>query len=72
MVISSNSASATLLYLTQDIAMLPTSITASMLYTLIGCEHRVLQDTFGDPSQADEPNAFIQLLWEKGHSLNAS
>lgn len=46
--------------------MLPTSITASMLYTLIGCEHRVFQDTFGDPSQADEPNAFIQLLWEKG------
>ena len=46
--------------------MPPRSITASMLYNLVSCEHRLFLDTFGDPSQRDEPNAFIQLLWEKG------
>jgi len=46
--------------------MLSRSITASMLYNLVSCEHRLFLDTFGDPSQCDEPNAFIQLLWEKG------
>ena len=46
--------------------MLPYSITASMLYNLVSCEHRLYLDTFGDISQCDEPNAFIQLLWEKG------
>jgi uncharacterized protein len=46
--------------------MLPRSITASMLYNLVSCEHRLFLDTFGDLSQRDEPNAFIQLLWEKG------
>ena len=46
--------------------MLPYSITASMLYNLVSCEHRLYLDTFGDASQCDEPNAFIQLLWEKG------
>lgn len=46
--------------------MLSRSITASMLYNLVSCEHRIFLDTFGDPSQRDEPNAFIQLLWEKG------
>ena len=46
---------------------MPTSfITASMLYNLTSCEHRLTLDTFGDPSQCAEPNAFIQLLWEKG------
>ncbi len=42
------------------------SITASMLYNLVSCEHRLYLDMFGDASQCDEPNAFIQLLWEKG------
>ena len=42
------------------------SITASMLYNLTTCEHRLYLDTFGDLSQRGEPNAFIQLLWEKG------
>ena len=42
------------------------SITASMLYNLVSCEHRLYLDTYGDTSQCDEPNAFIQLLWEKG------
>ncbi|MGB0908823.1 MAG: TM0106 family RecB-like putative nuclease [Nitrospirales bacterium] len=44
----------------------PHSITASMLYNLVSCEHRLFLDMFGDASQCDEPNAFIQLLWEKG------
>ncbi len=46
--------------------MPPTFITASMLYNLTSCEHRLYLDTFGDPTQRAEPNAFIQLLWEKG------
>lgn len=46
--------------------MLPPSITASMLYNLTSCEHRLYLDTFGDFSQRGEPNVFIQLLWEKG------
>ncbi len=37
-----------------------------MLYNLVSCEHRLYLDTFGDTSLRDEPNAFIQLLWEKG------
>ncbi len=46
---------------------MPTAyITASMLYNLTSCEHRLYLDTFGDLSQRGEPNAFIQLLWEKG------
>jgi predicted RecB family nuclease len=49
--------------------MLTTSITASMLYNLTSCEHRLYLDTFGDPSKRGEPNAFIQLLWEKGTIL---
>ena len=46
---------------------MPTSsITASMLYNLTSCEHRLYLDTFGDQAQRAQPNAFIQLLWEKG------
>ncbi|MGF1613037.1 MAG: TM0106 family RecB-like putative nuclease [Gammaproteobacteria bacterium] len=41
-------------------------ITASMLYDLVSCPHRVTMDVFGDPSEHDEPNAFVELLWEKG------
>ncbi len=37
-----------------------------MLYNLTSCEHRLYLDTFGDPTQRGEPNAFMQLLWEKG------
>ena len=43
-----------------------TPVTASMLYDLVACPHRVTMDLFGDPAQRDEPNSFIQLLWEKG------
>jgi len=42
------------------------SITASMLYDWVQCPHRVSMDLFGDPSKRDEPNAFVQLLWERG------
>jgi predicted RecB family nuclease len=37
-----------------------------MLYDLVACPHRVTMDLFGDPSKRDEPNPFVQLLWEKG------
>ena len=43
-----------------------TAITASMLYDLIVCPHRVLMDTFTDPARRDPPSPFMQLLWEKG------
>ena len=45
---------------------MPVPITASMLYDLVNCPHRVTMDVFGDPAQRDEPNAFVQLLWERG------
>ena len=45
---------------------MPTPITASMLYDLISCPHRVTMDIFADPAERDAPNAFIELLWEKG------
>ena len=41
-------------------------ITAAMLYDLVSCPHRVARDAFGDPAERDEPNPFIQLLWERG------
>jgi uncharacterized protein len=42
------------------------SITASMLYDLVICPHRVTMDQYGDPGERDEENPFVQLLWEKG------
>ncbi len=45
---------------------MPTSITASMLYDLVSCPHRVTMDIFTDPAERDAPNAFIELLWERG------
>jgi len=41
-------------------------ITASMLYDLVQCPHRVTMDLFGDYSRRDEISPFVQLLWEKG------
>ena len=41
-----------------------TAITASMLYGLVVCPHRVLMDTFTDPARRDPPSRFMQLLWE--------
>jgi len=44
------------------------SITASMLYDLVQCPHRVTMDVFGDYAQRDKISPFVQLLWEKGHA----
>lgn len=41
-------------------------ITASQLYDYVQCPHRVYLDAFGDPTRKDEPNAFVELLWEQG------
>ena len=41
-------------------------VTASMLYYLTACPHRVTMDVFADPKDRDKPNAFVELLWEKG------
>ncbi len=43
-----------------------TAITASMLYDLVTCPHRVTMDLYGDPAKKDKANAFVELLWEKG------
>ena len=43
-----------------------TPVTASMLYDLVSCPHRVRMDLFADPAQRDEPNPFVKLLWESG------
>lgn len=47
----------------------PPSITASMLYSQVSCPHRVTLDLFGNPSERDEPNAFLELLWERGSAI---
>lgn len=41
-------------------------ITASMLYDLVQCPHRVTMDLFGDRKKRDEINPFVKLLWKKG------
>ena len=46
-------------------------IEASQLYDYVQCPHRVYLDAFGDPSRRDEPNAFVQLLWEQGIDYEA-
>lgn len=47
-------------------------ISASQLYDFVHCPHRIALDVFGDQSQRDEPNPFLQLLWEQGvdHEAN--
>jgi predicted RecB family nuclease len=42
------------------------TITASMLYDLIACPHRVSMDLYADPADRDEISPFIKMLWEKG------
>jgi uncharacterized protein len=42
-------------------------VTASVLYDLVHCPQRVALDAFGDPAKRDEENAFVRLLWERGH-----
>jgi predicted RecB family nuclease len=41
-------------------------ITASMLYDLVSCPHRVTMDLFGNPAERAEVSPFVQLLWERG------
>jgi uncharacterized protein len=42
-------------------------VTASILYNLVSCPQRVALDAFGDPTKKDQENAFVRLLWERGH-----
>lgn len=41
-------------------------VTASMLYDLVTCPHRVTMDLNGDPAKRDAPNPFVKMLWERG------
>ncbi|MBP7526768.1 MAG: TM0106 family RecB-like putative nuclease [Syntrophorhabdaceae bacterium] len=41
-------------------------ITASMLYNLIQCPHRLSLDLHEDPAGRDPESKFVELLWEKG------
>jgi hypothetical protein len=41
-------------------------ITASMLYDLVACPHRVSMDLFADVAQRDKISPFVQLLWDRG------
>ena len=41
-------------------------ITASMLYDLVGCPHRVTMDLFGNTAERDNVSPFVQLLWDRG------
>lgn len=45
---------------------MPAPITASMLYDLVTCPHRVTMDIFGNPAERDEISPFVRLLWERG------
>lgn len=46
--------------------VIPTAITASMLYDLVTCPHRVTMDLSGHPEERDQVSPFVQLLWERG------
>ena len=46
--------------------MMPTPITAAMLYDLAQCPHRVTMDLFADPADRDRVSPFVQLLWDRG------
>jgi len=41
-------------------------ISASQLYDFVQCPHRVTLDVHSSVAEQDEPNAFVQLLWEQG------
>jgi predicted RecB family nuclease len=43
-----------------------TPVTASMLYDLVNCPHRVSMDLFCDPDERDAVSPFVQLLWDRG------
>lgn len=44
-----------------------TPVTASILYDLVHCPHRVSMDLFTDPARRDPVSPFVQLLWERGN-----
>lgn len=41
-------------------------ISASQLYDFVQCPHRVVLDATRPIAERDEPNAFVELLWEQG------
>lgn len=41
-------------------------ITATTLYNFVQCPKRVGLDYCGDASERDPPNAFVEMLWERG------
>jgi len=41
-------------------------ITASILYALVQCPHRVWLDASEDPAKRDPVSPFVELLWERG------
>lgn len=41
-------------------------VTASTLYDLVSCPHRVALDSFEDPTKRDKVSAFVKMLWERG------
>jgi len=43
-------------------------ITASMLYNIVKCEHRVWMDLYGNPEERDAPSGFVELLWRHGRA----
>ena len=49
-----------------EFAVTSTPVTAALLYDLVACPHRVTMDLTGDPAKRDKPNAFVELLWERG------
>lgn len=45
---------------------MPAVITATMLYNLVQCPHRVTKDVFVSTAERDPISPFVQLLWERG------
>lgn len=45
------------------------TISASILYSLVSCLHRVTMDLFADPARRDPVNPFVELLWERGSAV---
>lgn len=41
-------------------------ITASILYSLVECPHRIWLDAIEDPAKRDPISPFVELLWERG------
>ena len=41
-------------------------ITASQIRDYVACPHRITMDAFGNPADRDEPNSFVEMLWENG------